>query len=91
MVVLFILLYSSFISQIISKPSLLYMCNTLLKLPVHLFVFSGGGPVLGRRSRGVGQSRAAAAPDEAPGGMSQDLSGTVFRCKCYTQRRLQLQ
>lgn len=39
---------------------------------------AGGGPVLGRGPGGVGQSGAAAAQNEAPGGMSQDLRGTLF-------------
>lgn len=54
-------------------------------------MFSGGGPVLGHGPRGVGQSRAAATQDEAPGGMSQDLSGTMFCCKYYTPHRLQFE
>lgn len=45
-------------------------------------VSSGGGPLLGRGPRGVGQPRAAAAPNEAPGGMPEDLSGAVLRGKC---------
>ena len=45
----------------------------------------GGGPVLGHGPRGVGQSRSAETPDEAPGGMSKDVSGTMFCCKYYTQ------
>lgn len=50
---------------------------------------TGGGPVLGGGSRGVGQPRAAAAPNEAPGGMSQDVSGAMFcgeykHCTGYT-------
>lgn len=56
-----------------------------------IFAFSGGGPVLGRRSGGVGQSGVAATENEAPGGMSEDLSGTVFCCEYYTLHRLQLQ
>lgn len=54
-------------------------------------MFSGGGPVLGCGPRGVGQSRAAAAQNEAPGGMSKDLSGTMFCCKYNTAHRLQSQ
>lgn len=42
----------------------------------------GGGPVLGGGSRGVGQPRAAATPNEAPGGMSQDVSGAMFCGEC---------
>lgn len=43
----------------------------------------GGGPVLGRGPGGVGQSGAAAPQNEAPGGMPEDLSWAVFRCKYY--------
>lgn len=43
---------------------------------------SGGGPLLGRGPGRVGQSGAAAAPNEAPGGMPEDLSRAVFRGKC---------
>lgn len=57
----------------------------------HVFVFPGSGPVLGRGPRGVGQSGAAATQDEAAGGMSEDLSGTVFCCKRNTPHGLQLQ
>lgn len=38
----------------------------------------GCGPVLGGRSRGVGQSRTAETQDETPGGMFKDLSWTLF-------------
>lgn len=41
----------------------------------------GGGPVLGRGSRGVGQSGPAETPDEAPGGMSEDVGRAVFCCE----------
>lgn len=44
-------------------------------------VWSGGGPVLGGRPRGVGQSGPAADQDETPGGVSEDLGGAVFCCK----------
>lgn len=46
-----------------------------------MFVFSGGGPLLGYGSRGMGQSGAAETEDEAPGGLSEDLSGTLFCCE----------
>lgn len=43
------------------------------------FVFPGGGPVLGRRPGGVGQPGSAATPNEAPGGVSEDVGGAVLR------------
>lgn len=52
-------------------------------------LFPGGGPVLGRGPRRVGQSGAAATQNEAPGGMSEDLSGAMFCCKYDTPHRLQ--
>lgn len=51
-----------------------------------MFACSGGGPVLGGRSRGVGQSRAAATQNETPGGMSEDLGWTVL-CREYRALR----
>ena len=41
----------------------------------------GGGPVLGHGPGGVGQSGPAAAQNEAPGRMLEDLSGAMFCCK----------
>lgn len=52
-------------------------CTSLTAYLV-LFFPLGGGPVLGGRSRGVGQSRAAAAQNEALRGMPKDLSGALF-------------
>lgn len=46
-----------------------------------VFVFPGGGPVLGRGPGGVGQPGPAAPPDEAAGGMPEDLGGAVLRRK----------
>lgn len=58
----------------------------LIKTEICLFACSGGGPVLGGRSRGVGQSRAAATQNETPGGMSEDLGRTVL-CREYRALR----
>lgn len=54
---------------------------------VTVAVSSGGGPLLGRGPRGVGQPRAAAPPNEAPGGMPEDLSRAMFCGKCLPPRR----